>query len=286
MSLLYVACYLIDWLLCWSLFWSLTHTLKFCLLSLSLSLQKCVCMLLPIGQCHALEQARERWVDAQSAGAERPEAVGLTARFIHRVEVVITSTSARYRITVRGGNHEVSAVDHLRAPQGLRARGGTGRFRVSQSVILLRIWLQINDPSLFRGLGKLLQLRHPRFCMISYTIDYFIPQTAIRSPVPLEVTGLRTAPRLARAVTPHRMSRLRVKGHKSCPKDPRGAFGHGKALLLLKWEILTACEVASSCIMLHNVNRNLCPGQPAELYWQDHFQRCIQKSFHSIFKWV
>lgn len=58
-------------------------------------------MLLPIGQCHALEQARECWVDAQPAGAERPEAVSVTARLVHRVEVVMTSSPARYRITVR-----------------------------------------------------------------------------------------------------------------------------------------------------------------------------------------
>lgn len=84
----------------------------------------------PVGQGHAVEQAGQSGVDAQAPGAERPEPVRLAPRPVHRVEVVperaAASPPARRRVAVGWRHHEVSAVDHLGAGQGVCGGPGTG----------------------------------------------------------------------------------------------------------------------------------------------------------------
>lgn len=82
----------------------------------------------PVGQRHAVEQARQSWVDAEAPGAEGPVPVRLAPGPVHRVEVVLqrgpASPPARRQVAVGRRHHEVSAVDDLRA--GQRATGGSG----------------------------------------------------------------------------------------------------------------------------------------------------------------
>lgn len=71
----------------------------------------------PVGQGHAVEQARQSRVDAEAPGAEGPEAVRLAPAPVHRVEVVLqrapASPPARRQVAVGRRHHEVSAVDDL-----------------------------------------------------------------------------------------------------------------------------------------------------------------------------
>lgn len=76
----------------------------------------------PVGQRHAVEQARQSRVDAEAPGAPGPVAVRLAPGPVHRVEVVLqrasASPAARRQVAVGRRHHEVPAVDDLRAGQG------------------------------------------------------------------------------------------------------------------------------------------------------------------------
>lgn len=73
----------------------------------------------PVGERHALEELRQRGVDGEMRRAGLPEAVGLAGLFVDGVEVVAL---LRRVLGVRGGHHEVPAVDDLLvgSPEGNR----------------------------------------------------------------------------------------------------------------------------------------------------------------------
>ena len=74
----------------------------------------------PVRQRHALKQAVQRGVNAQTTRTERAERVRLAPRPVHGVEVVPRTAfpSAWGGIAVGRRHHEVSAVDDLGADQG------------------------------------------------------------------------------------------------------------------------------------------------------------------------
>lgn len=88
----------------------------------------------------------------------------------------------------------------------------------------------------------------------------------------LEVTALRTGTRLAklaRAVTPDRLSCHWLKGHKSLAGGSSGSFWRWKSTVAVEKRAQNRLQ---GCIMLHNVKHKLCPGQSAGLYWYGHFK--------------
>lgn len=74
---------------------------------------QCVVVNSPVSEGHALEEFGEGRVDGQMRCARLAEVISLTSLFINSVEVV---AFLRRMLDVRGGNHEMTAVDDLRLP--------------------------------------------------------------------------------------------------------------------------------------------------------------------------